>query len=377
MRLRVAIVGGGISGLSTAYFLSREAGGEGVAVFERSFIGSGSTFRCATGIRASFTTEEHIVLMKRSIELWNSLAKELGFYLRHGGYLWLLQEEHVEVFKQYSELHNRYGVPTRIVDPGFVEELVPTINRESFYAALYDPMAMQADPFTTLYSLAHSFRESGGRIEEGVAVKKIVVEKGSVRGVLTDRGFVEAEAVVVAAGRGSRELLSTAGVDAPLTPIPKHALITMRYDRLFDPLLIDWRSSSYIVQTKFGGFIIGAELGEEPGGVAQPRIEYIPCAVKIWGRYFPWLPKVYILRYWTGYYIMTPDHHPIYGPVDGVEGLYVAAGFSGHGFMLGPATGYVMSRWILRGDPGIEQAKRLTLRRFAEGRLIHEKAVFG
>jgi len=373
------IVGGGISGLFTAYFLANRVDPEKILLVERSYIGSGSTLRCATGIRASFTTEEHIVLMKRSIEYWLELSRELGFYLRRGGYVWLLQEEHLDAFKEYSQLHNRFGVPTRIVDREFVAELVPSINQDMFAAALHDPLAMQADPFEVIHTLTRFLKSTGVKIQEFTEVTKLVLdhERKNVEAVVTNKGEIPAENIVVAAGTGTKNLLKSVGVDAPLEPLPKHILITMRYRRLFDPLLIDWASNSYIVQSRYGGFIVGAELAENTSGEAINRIDYMPHAVRIWSKFFKWFPKVYILRYWTGYYVMTPDHHPVYGPVEGVDGVYIAAGFSGHGFMLGPVTGYVTSRWVIDGDPGIAQAKNLMLARFTMGRLIREKAVIG
>ena len=373
----IVIVGGGITGLITAYFLAK-SGESNIVVLEKNYLGSGSTFRCATGIRASFTTEEHIILQRESIKLWKELSDELGFFYRRDGYVWLFSDEkHLEAFSNFSKLHNKYGVPTRIVTPEEIKELVYGINVESLVGGLYDPLAGKADPFSTIYSLAEACREMNVKIQTGVYVSKIIVEDNEVKGVDTSKGRIDADIVFIAAGYGSKELLKTAGVDVPLENVPHHALITEKFKQTFKPLVIDWATSTYIVQTRAGGFLMGSEM-EEHGYISlEPRIDFIPKAVKAAVKLFPWMKEINVLRYWTGYYVMSPDRHPILGPIYGIQGLYAAMGFSGHGFMMGPIVGKVMSEWILKSKPSIPQAERLTIKRVWEGKLIHEKAVFG
>jgi len=122
---------------------------------------------------------------------------------------------------------------------------------------------------------------------------------------------------------------------------------------------------------------MGTEMEEEPDTPLINRIDFIPRIAKVWLRYLPWFSEVRVLRYWTGYYVMSPDRHPIYGPIDEVEGLYVAAGFSGHGFIMGPITGKVIAEWIVDGEPSISQAEKLSFRRIRGGKFIQELAVFG
>jgi len=376
-RSKIIIVGGGITGLSTAYFLAKK-GETDVVILEKNYLGSGSTFRCATGIRASFTTEEHIVLQKKSIELWKELSEELGFFYLRGGYVWLFSEEkHLEAFKEFSKLHNKYGVPTRIIYPDEIKELVPRINLEGIIGALFDPIAGKADPFGTIFALAQACRKMGVEIYTGVKVNKIITENGKVRGVDTSAGVIEGSKILVAAGYGTRELLKTVGVDIPLENFPHHSMVTEQFRETFKPLVIDWSTSTYVVQTKDGNFLMGTEVEEHPNYPLLTRIDFIPRVVKTIVRLFPWMREVHVLRYWTGYYVMSPDRHPILGPVEDVEGLYVGAGYSGHGFMMGPVVGTVLSEWILEEKVSIPQAERLTLRRIKEGKLIYEKAVIG
>ncbi len=377
MRSEVVIIGGGMTGVSIAYQLAKR-GITDVILLEKRYLGSGSSFRCGTGIRASFTTEEHIVLQKHSIEMWKELSEELGFFYLRGGYLWLFRkEEQVNAFREFSKIHNKYGVPTRIIYPDEIKELAPTINTEGIIAALYDPLAGKADPFGAVLSHAQACKKMGVKIYTQTEAKKIDVRNGKVIGVDTTAGYIETNKVVIAAGYGSRDIAKTAGVDLPLENVPHHALVTEKFKEVFKPLVIDWTSSAYIVQTYAGNILMGIDIEEQPNIPLTQRIDFIPTVVKVMVKLFPWLRYVNVLRYWSGYYVMSPDRHPILGPVDEVEGLYVAAGYSGHGYMMGPIVGRLIAEWIIDGKPSLPQAERLTLRRIKEGKLIYEKAVVG
>jgi len=377
MKYDVVIIGAGINGVYTALELL-DRGVEKIAIIEKNYPGSGGTFRCATGIRASFTSREHVVLMKRSIEKWKELSGRFSFPFVQGGYVWLLsREEHLQSFMEYVRFHHSLGVPTRIVEPDEIRELVPSIKTDSLIAGVHDPIAGKSNPFTALLNVLEYLRKNGVEARYPERVEKILVEEGRVKGVLTEKGVIEADNVLVAAGYGSREILRSCGVDAPINNLPKHALITEKYKEVFKPLLVDWETASYMVQTVSGGFLIGAELEEEYNKPPINRMEFLYTAVKIWSKYFEWFPSTHIIRYWTGYYVMTPDHHPVLGPVKGIEGLYVSTGFSGHGFMIAPAASEAVAEWIVKGRPSIREAENLTLERFKEGKLIHEIAVFG
>ncbi|MEM4564102.1 MAG: FAD-binding oxidoreductase, partial [Desulfurococcaceae archaeon] len=146
MKSDVLIVGGGSTGLMISYYLLKK--GVRSTIIERKYPGSGNTYKCATGIRASFTSREHIALMKRAIELWSELRDELGVFYERSGYLWLLsREEDLKMFKTYVSFQNELGVPTKVIDLSEVKRLAPTIVTKDLLAAVYDPLAGKASPF--------------------------------------------------------------------------------------------------------------------------------------------------------------------------------------------------------------------------------------
>lgn len=373
----VLVIGGGVTGLFTAKELL-DRGLRDIVIVEKNYIGSGGTFRCATGIRASFTSREHAVVMKRSIELWPRWANELGFLYRRDGYLWVLRrEEDLNVFRKIVEFHHTLDIPTRILSPDEVRELVPAMKVDGVLAAVHDPLAGKAEVFRAMINTMKYLRENGVKIIDGTAVHRLVPRGNEIAGAVTDKGVIEARSFLVAAGSGAKAILETAGVSLPIHDLPKHVLITEAYKPVIKPLIIDWATSSYILQVFHGNIYIGADIPEKYDTPAVNRFEFLRKAARVWTKFFPWLREVHVLRYWTGYYDMTPDHHPIIGPVEKYENLFVAAGFSGHGFMMAPAVAEALADYITGRKPGIAEFANLTPGRFERGELIKEIAVFG
>ncbi|MEM4823869.1 MAG: FAD-dependent oxidoreductase, partial [Zestosphaera sp.] len=156
--VNIAIVGGGSTGLMTAYYLAKE-GVKDIHVFEEKYLGFGSTGRCAGGVRASFASDVHIKLMKESIRRWLSLREEInGLEFVQDGYLWLLTtEELVEFHKKLSAYQNSLGVPTRMLDRDDIRDSIP-IELNDVLAALYDPMAGKASPLKFLWTVRRKLR---------------------------------------------------------------------------------------------------------------------------------------------------------------------------------------------------------------------------
>lgn len=376
--VEVAIIGGGSTGLMTAYYLARE-GVKNVHVFEEKYLGFGSTGRCAGGVRASFASDVHIKLMRESINRWLSLREEIsGLEFVQDGYLWLLTtEELVEFHKKLSAYQNSLGVPTRMLDKDEVRELVP-IELNDVLAALYDPMAGKASPLKFLWSVRRKLRELGVTIHEYTSVTDMRVSGSRVRSIVVDKTkeIRVNRHVVVAAGVWSKDLLEKLGVKIPLKKDPHHLLVTEKYARFLKPLVIHKETGSYVVQHETGSLLVGAEF-PVPEGDTSLRYGYLKKAVTIMSRYFPQILGTNLLRVWIGYYEVTPDHHPIVGIVPTIENLAAATGFSGHGYMMAPIIGEELKNIILEGKPRIPETRELRLERFEEGKLLRESAIFG
>ncbi len=379
MRAGVAIIGGGSTGLFAAYYL-RRLGYEGeVVILDRSYLGSGSTGRCAGGIRASFTSEVHVALMRESIKEWLRLRDEAGLPFRQSGYLWLLTTE--ELVKQHEvlqRLHNRLGVPTRMLYGEEVLSVVPSMKLGDVIAALHDPTAGKISPLKTVWIMRRNLLKLGVKIHEYVGVEEIVTKEGeAVTLKLSGGGEVDVEdSVIVAAGYWSKELLRPLGYEPPLKGDPHHLMITEKYAPFLEPLVIHKASGSYIVQVGSGGVILGTEY-PVPENDLSIHLGFIGRAVRYMSRYFPQILEANLLRVWTGYYIKTPDHHPIIGRVPGYSNIYLATGYSGHGFMMAPIVGKELANYVMKGEPGLPETRKLVPERYERGELLEEKAIFG
>ncbi len=382
-RAEVGIIGGGIIGLATAYELASR-GFRDLVVLTASFPGDGSTFRCASGIRASFTTREHIVLMRESIRKWIEWTRgelgRLGLRFMQKGYLWLAStEERVRAYEESIRLQNKLGVPTRLVDPDEAKRIVPVLDTRHLVAALHDPTAGKASPFKTVHALVMYLKSHGIPIHTYTRAEKIEEREEGFR-VETSRGTYFFEKLVVAAGAGSPRLLSQLGIETMIKNIPRHAILTEHYKPVIGPLVVDpdTPGAPYIIQTGHGGFYIGRKIPETPE--TEPyslKIDYPSLAIKPLLKWFPWLINVTVLRHWMGHYVTTPDHHPIIGPVPGHRNLYVSTGYSGHGYMLSPAAAEIIADYILEGKPKWTEAYRLNIMRIWRGDYIHETAIVG
>ncbi|MEM1638663.1 MAG: FAD-binding oxidoreductase [Desulfurococcaceae archaeon] len=379
--MKVLIIGGGISGAFITYELLNR-GLNNIVIIESSYPGSGATLRNMGCFRSSFTSVEHITLMKKSIETWIKLRDKLGLKLKQTGYLWVARkEETVEAFKKLVAFHNEHGVPTKIIEPDEAKNIEPKLNTKIISGAMFDPTAGRMDILDVFTKLHLELKKHGVKVFNYTKAIRLSTRGEKVVSVETQRGILEADVFVVAAAEGSVELLRTIGVDLPIQPIPRHPIITEPYAEILKPaLIIDWDTvgSPHVTQTEHGSIIMARDIADRPQlPLNSHRIDAFHLIIKPLSELLPILSRVNIARYWLGYYDMTPDHHPILGPIELYSNLYIAAGFSGHGLMMAPATGSIIADWILEGKPSIPIASNLTLKRFKEGKYVRELAVIG
>ncbi len=371
----VVIVGGGITGLSTAYYLAKE-GAKNIVVIEKSYLGSGSTGRCGTGIRQQFTTREHIILMRESVKLWkeweNNLPKSVHF--RQGGYLWILKENEIDTYREYVRLQNILGVNSRIINKDDVKLIVPDINTDGIAGASWCPSDGNAYPFDTVDALRIALKQFGIPIRQFEEVKEIKVENGIIQQVITNKEKFNTHFVVNAAGFGAKKIAHMVGMDLPLK-LYRHQIAVSEPVKVFlEPMAV--KGELYFTQTYRGRIIGGTDLDEQSTESLSSTDGFLPQFAKEILSVLPTISSLNVMRQWAGFYVVTPDHHPILGGTD-LPGFVLGVGFSGHGFMLGPVVGKLLAAYIMHGTMYLPEANNLDLERFRSGRLIQEKAVIG
>ncbi len=372
----VVIVGAGITGLSTAYYLVRN-GVKDIVLIEKSFPGSGSTGRCGTGIRQQFTTREHIVLMRESVKLWREWENSLpiSIHFRQGGYLWLLEtEKELTDFKEYVKMQNLFGVESRIIDPYEAKQIVPDLNTKSILGASWCPTDGNAYPFDTVEALKLALRNNGVEIHPFEEVIGIETNSNRVECVVTNKDKYYTHLVVNAAGFGANRIAKMVGFSLPLK-LYRHQIAVSEPVKVFlDPMIV--KRELYFTQTYRGRIIGGTDLNETETNNLESTEKFLEKYAQELLSVMPVLSSLNVMRQWAGFYVVSPDSHPILGGTP-VSGFLVAAGFSGHGFMLGPVTGKLMAMYILHGTMYLPEANNLGLDRFEKGKLINERAVIG
>ncbi len=351
---KTVIIGGGIVGLSIAYNLAK-LGEEDIIVLEKNYLGSGSTFRCGTGIRQQFGDEANIRMMKRSVEIWKNLEEELGVDVnfRQTGYLFLLyNEKEVKDFKKNVELQNKFGVPSRIITPEEAREIVPSLNMEGVIAAAWNHTDGKANPFKAVFAYANAAKKLGVKIYEYTMAKDIKLENGSIKEVVTDRGVIKTRRVINAANGWAKLLNEKIGVNIPIEPYKHQGIKTEPIKQgQIEPMVVSFKHDGvYMTQeADQGGVIGGYALKYGPTFDITPTYEFLRGVSYRFSQIIPALKYVNVIRIWGGYYAETPDGNAAIGKIKEIDDYYIAAGFSGHGFMLSPAVGEMMAELVVNG----------------------------
>ncbi len=372
----IVIVGGGVIGMSTAYHLAA-SGQPNILLLEREdFFGAGATGRCAGGIRYQFATEVNIRLSQESLPMLARFEREHGQAIDHQecGYMFLLKEERdLNLFRRNVALQHRLGVQTEWLEGDEVRRRLPIMELEDIQAGTFHAKDGLADPNGVVMGYLRSARSLGVDARTGVNVEGLQIRGNRITGVDTKLGQVAAPIVVNAAGPWARPLGTLAGVEIPVSPVRRQMVTTTPLPEVPPdlPFVIDFSRSLYF-HREGQGVLTGMSNPDQPAGFDQsvdPDWEMISLEAAM--ERMPILEKAGMAGHWAGLYEVTPDAHPIFGRTP-VEGLYICAGFSGHGFMHGPIAGKLMSEIILDGASRTVDVSILDLDRFAEGRLIHE-----
>lgn len=376
----VVIAGGGVVGLSIAHHLALRGYPE-IVLLERDTLASGTTAHGVGGVRQQFSSPINIALSRRAVDAFTTFDERLGAAIgyRQHGFLFLVDDPDAwVVFEGNAERQGVAGVPTQLVPAREVPELFPGIVLDGLIGASYCATDGSAIPAAVAGAFARHARAAGVRILEHTAVTGIERDgDGGVIAVRTDDGRFEAELVIDAAGPWAAEIGRLAGVELPIEPRRRQAMTIDAPDWLTPdlPFTIDYGSGAY-VQPRPGEAACGGGDRFAPAGFSN-EVDWTlaPMVLETLARRIPRLRGATVKRAWVGIRDMTPDDHAIVGPVAERPGFWVAAGFSGHGFVHSPVVGELLAEWLIDGEPSIDLAP-LGLERLRAGDPVTEAAVF-
>jgi sarcosine oxidase subunit beta len=343
---QVVIVGGGVIGCSVAYHLSA-AGVHDVVLLERGTLASGVTGVCPGGIRQQFEGEADCRLAQRSVRFYERineiLEPEAPFYFERAGYLFLAHSPGVlSRFRQNVSLQNRLGIPSMIMSASEIHDLLPRLTMDQVAGGSFcHEDGFIEDCHGVTNQLAACARRSGAQFKRE-EVRRIT-RAGRAWTVVTDSSRIEAAQIVLAAGADSVQLAAQIGLTLPIVPERRRLAYTTPCEiGLLPPLVIAFERGVAAKQLTNGVLYLGwlAESAE------ADDLTFIERTMAAGSMMLPILDEVAVRRVMSGIYDNTPDRRPLLGSVPGVDGLFLAVGFSGHGFMIAPAVGEALAASI-------------------------------
>ena len=378
----VIIIGAGIMGVSTAYHLARRRFGR-IVVLERDTVCSGSTALASGGIRHQYANRVGIELTKQSIVVYENFKDEFSVdpqFRQHGYLILMATDDELEVYKRSVSLQQSLGVDVSLLSPREVQRGYPYLNVDDLLAASYSPRDGYADPYLATTAIAARARELGVVIKQHHEVTGFRRTDRRVTSVETHQGSFEAPTIVIAAGAWSGVAGKMAGVEIPVSPKRRHKFITAPFatDTIpaATPFVID-HHYGFSLRREGTGLLLGLGRKDEPASFsADVDRSLLPTLVERAVHRAPVLAEAQIMRIYAGLYEMTPDQMGIISAVPAMEGLYVTAGFSGHGFMHGPIAGQLMAELIVYGRAIAVDIAPLSLERFKRGQTPVEVMTF-
>ena len=374
---RVVIIGGGITGCSIAYHLTK-MGWTDVALLDKGELTSGATFHAA-GLVGQLRSSVNITkMLKYSIELYSRLEEETGQHTgwsEVGGLRIASSKNRMEELRRSAAMAKTFGLPMELISPKEACDLFPVMEKKGIIGAANLPTDGQIDPSGVTYALAKGAKDRGATIYTETRVTGIHLKNGSVDEVLTEKGSIKTEVVVNAAGIWAPEIGKMVGVSIPIIPMEHQYIITKPIEgvRKGMPTMRDPDLLVYF-REEVGGLIMGGyEHNPIPWAMDGIPRDFTKTLLKSNYEHFeplsllamkrvPAIGNAEIITLLNGPEAFTSDGDFIMGEAGEVRNFFVAAGFCAHGIAAGGGVGKMMAEWIIEGVPGLD-LWRLDIRR--------------
>ena len=375
----VVIIGGGVHGLATAYYLARNHGITNVAVIEKSYIGSGGSGRNTAIVRSNYLTPEGSAFYDRSVKLYERLADDLNFNVmfEQRGHMTLAHNDSsLRTMQWRAEVNKLAGIDSDVIGTHDIKRLAPAIDvsdrpRYPILGALWHPPGGIVRHDAVVWGYARAADSLGVHIHQQTEVTAIDVAGGRVTGVVTTGGRISTPVVVNCTAGWSTLVSNLAGVRLPITTRPLQAAVTEAVQPILDPVVVSGSLHVYLSQTARGEFVFGASVDPFSAYSTRGSLEFAEGLAGHVLELMPSLSHVRMVRQWSGLCDMTPDFGPIIG-ITPVAGFYVDVGWGTYGFKGAPVAGEQMAQLLATGVVP-ELIAPFSLDRFARGDLTAEK----
>ena len=374
------IIGGGLHGLSAAYYLGRDHGMTNVAVIERRYIGYGGSGRNTSIVRSNQRSKENIPLYDEGLKLWPELIKELDFNLMffNCGNLNLAHAEAEAAALKMTVATAQYmGVQSEFLTREECKKLIPQLDisdrpRFPVVGGMYHPPGGTVRHDAVVWALGRGADRLGIHVHQLTEVQGIEVQNGKIAGVRTDKGTIKTPIVLNAAGGYSPTISAMVGIDLPISVLPLQAMVSEPLKPFLDHVISSGRYHAYASQSLKGELVTGSHMDPWPTYTTQTSARYLKHQGEALIDLLPCLRGARFMRIWAGLTDMTPDMAPIMSDSE-IDGYYMDCGWGYFGFKSGPITGRYMAQWLAsRKCPEI--LKPFSLNRYRRYNLQKETA---
>jgi sarcosine oxidase subunit beta len=375
----VVIVGAGVHGLATAYYLASNHGITNVAVIDKSYMGGGGSGRNTAIVRSNYLTPEGVRFYDRSVKLYEDLSVDLNYNVMFSqrGHLTLAHNDaSMRTMQWRAEVNKLQGIDSRVIDAKEVGKIVPYLDvsehaRYPILGALYHPPGGIIRHDAVNWGYARAASHLGVEIHQQTELLGIDTAGGKVTGVRTSRGDISTPIVVNCTAGWASTISDMVGVKMPLITHPLQAAVTEPVKLFLPAVIVSGSLHVYVSQTDRGELVFGASVDPYPSYSMRGSLEFTEGLATHILELIPSIGSLKLLRQWAGLCDMTPDYSPIMGftPVDG---FLVDVGWGTYGFKAGPVSGEQMAQLIATGRTP-ELIAAFDLARFADGRLVGEK----
>jgi len=375
----VVIIGAGVHGLATAYYLASNHGITNVAVIDKSYMGGGGSGRNTAIVRSNYLTPEGVRFYDRSVKLYEDLSVDLNYNVMFSqrGHLTLAHNDaSLRTMQWRAEVNKLQGIDSRVIDAKEVGKIVPYLDvsehaRYPILGALYHPPGGIIRHDAVNWGYARAASHLGVEIHQQTEVLGIDTAGGKVTGVRTSRGSISAPIVVNCTAGWASTISDMVGVKMPLITHPLQAAVTEPVKVFLPAVIVSGSLHVYVSQTDRGELVFGASVDPYPSYSMRGSLEFTESLATHILELIPSIGSLKLLRQWAGLCDMTPDYSPIMG-VTPVDGFLVDVGWGTYGFKAGPVSGEQMAQLIATGRTP-ELIAAFDLARFADGRLVGEK----
>ena len=372
----VIIIGGGIMGCSSAYRLSQR--GLKVTVLEKGGLGNGSTGRSSAIIRQHYSNEITARMALNSLRVFQNFQDEVGGEsgFTKAGFLVLTPEKDLEGLEANVALQQGVGIQTTLMSHDEIVEQWPYLEANDLVAAAFEPEAGYADPSLTVNSFAQAAKRNGTEFHLDTEVIGLLSDSGKIRGVKTSRGEFEAPAVINCAGPWAAQVAGWAEVDVPIASCRVQVAFFRRPagQEVDHPVIADFANASYWRPETGNQTLVGLIDPSEQENVVDPDrynvngdLDFVADVGSRLVRRYPAMQHSASTTSYAALYAITPDWHPVMDELIPGSGFYICAGFSGHGFKLGPAVGWMIADMVTNQNTEGLERDLFRLSRFEEG----------